>query len=235
MEEANDSLALPGLAWAAGPMAMTETPSALDCWREDRRLVERMLAGDAGAFAEFTRDVIPVLYRFAGRRLHGDEEATREVVQATLCVAMAKLGQFRGRAALTTWLCACCRNEIAAHFRRREKFRAEPLEDAEGRPMAEPRTAADGPERSLLRRENAALVHAALDELPRQYSRVLEWKYLDDLSVDEIGRRLERGTKAAESMLTRAREAFRAAYARLLSRPRAAGSPAAEDETWVEP
>jgi hypothetical protein len=53
--------------------------------------------------------------------------------------------------------------------------------------------------------------------------------------VDEIGRRLERGTKAAESMLTRARQAFRAEYARLLSRPRAAGSPAAEDETWVEP
>lgn len=230
MEEAKGSLALSGAVWAPGRAPMSATEAPLDCWREDRRLAERMLAGDQDAFAEFCRDALPVLYRFAGRQLRGDEEATREVVQATLAVAMAKLAQFRGRSALTTWLCACCRNEIAGHFRRREKFRAEPLDGGAG----EPRAPADGPERTLLRRESAALVHRALDELPRQYGRVLEWKYLEDLPVEEIARRLERGPKAAESMLTRARQAFRDVYARLLSRPRVAGSPGTEDEWWVE-
>lgn len=184
-----------------------------DCWREDLRLVERMLAGDEAAFAEFSGECIPVVYRFARRRLRGDDELTREIVQATLCVALARLRQFRGRAALTTWLCACCRNEIAAHYRRTGRDRereADQIVDLGALPAA-----GDGPERTALRQEGAALVHRALDELPRQYARVLEWKYLEELSVDEIAGRLERGQKAAESLLTRARDAFRVVYDRL--------------------
>jgi RNA polymerase sigma-70 factor (ECF subfamily) len=59
------------------------------------------------------------------------------------------------------------------------------------------------------------VVEATLDALPGHYGEVLEWKYLDGYSVDEIARRLEVGPKAAESQLTRAREAFRSAIADL--------------------
>jgi RNA polymerase sigma-70 factor (ECF subfamily) len=219
MGEIAGPLSLPGLGWARQRRdGVTDATDAPDCWREDRALVERMLAGDEAAFAEFARDCIPALYRFARRRLRGDEELTRDIVQSTLCVAFAKLGQFRGKAALTTWLCACCRNEIAAYYRRAGRLAAQSL-DAE--PLAELRLAAPGPgaDRELLRREDAALVHRALDALPRPYGAVLEWKYLDDLTVDQIAARLERGTKAAESLLTRARAAFREIYRRLVERP----------------
>ena len=53
------------------------------------------------------------------------------------------------------------------------------------------------------------VVEATLDALPGHYGEVLEWKYLDGHSVQEIASRLELGPKAAESLLTRAREAFR--------------------------
>ena len=43
----------------------------------------------------------------------------------------------------------------------------------------------------------------------------LEWKYVDGLSVAEIGVRLGRSRKAAESLLDRARGAFRDAFAAL--------------------
>jgi RNA polymerase sigma-70 factor (ECF subfamily) len=161
-----------------------------------------------------------VVYRFARRRLHGDDELTREIVQATLCVALAKLRQFRGRAALTTWLCACCRNEIAAHYRRTSRDRARAADQIVD--LGALAATGDGPERMAMRLEGAALVHRTLDELPRQYARVLEWKYLDELSVDQIAGRLERGQKAAESLLTRAREAFRVVYDRLAGRAEAA-------------
>ena len=74
---------------------------------------------------------------------------------------------------------------------------------------------APGPEQELLCRESGELVHAVLDQLPPRYGRALQWKYLERLSVDEIGSRLEIGTKAAESLLSRARAAFRAGYLRL--------------------
>ena len=53
------------------------------------------------------------------------------------------------------------------------------------------------------------IIEATLDALPGRYGEVLEWKYIDELSVQEIAERLKLGPKAAESMLTRARESFR--------------------------
>ena len=51
-----------------------------------------------------------------------------------------------------------------------------------------------------------------LDHLPGSYGDVLEWKYLQEMSVAEIAARLGVGYKAAESILTRARVAFREGF-----------------------
>ena len=58
-----------------------------------------------------------------------------------------------------------------------------------------------------------------VDALPSHYGDVLEWKYIDDLSVIEIAQRLAIGPKAAESLLTRAREAFRQTMLELADAP----------------
>ena len=185
--------------------------------RQERTLVRRMLAGEERAFERFADEYLPQLYRFAQRRLGGDGELTREIVQITTCKAIAKLGTFRGESMLMTWLCAVCRNEIAGHFRRvgRMGYEVEISEAA-----LEPVEAANpgrlsGPEGELLRREKADLVHAALDALPPHYGRALEWKYLENLSVKEIAARMDVGAKAAESLLTRARQAFKEGYGAL--------------------
>ncbi len=52
-----------------------------------------------------------------------------------------------------------------------------------------------------------------LDALPRAYGDALEWKYVHGHSVREIAARLNLGEKAAESLLTRARQAFRDGFA----------------------
>lgn len=180
-----------------------------------------MIAGDEEAFEEFADGYIPALYRFAQRRLR-DRELTRDIVQETVCKAIGKLATFRGEAGLMTWLCACCRNEIAAHFRKAGRnpsgYAVEMTEDlaVEEHPLR-PGTPVDGPERALLRKETGDLVHVALDAMPPHYSRVLEWKYLDRLSVKEIADRLRSTPKAAESLLTRSRNSFRQEYERLVA------------------
>jgi RNA polymerase sigma-70 factor (ECF subfamily) len=47
--------------------------------------------------------------------------------------------------------------------------------------------------------------------LPSRYGDVLEWKYVDGKSVEEIGVALGIGHTAAQSLLARARVAFRGA------------------------
>ena len=184
---------------------------------DEREFVRRMIAGDEAAFELFADSYVPALYRFAARRLDGDRELTGDIVQTTLCKAIAKLSTFRGDSALMTWLCACCRNEIAGHFRKKMRpIREVDLEAVEETSAAELRGAAPEPaDAAALRGETRRLVHDALDELPPHYGQVLEWKYLENLPVKEIATRLDLGPKAAESLLTRARDAFRRVHTRL--------------------
>ncbi len=170
----------------------------------DLDLVGRMLAGEERAFETFGERYFKALYRFTSARLEGDRDLTREIVQIAMMKALSKLETYRGEASLLTWLCSCCRNEILMHFRRR---RTAPtgVELEEGRDLRDP-------EIVLLGKERANRVHMTLDGIPGHYARALEWKYLDRLPVQEIASRMGVLPKAAESLLTRAREAFRKTY-----------------------
>ena len=180
----------------------------------DRALVRRLLRGEEEAFEVFFAGYFPRLYRFALARLGHNEDAAEEIVQATLCQALPALKTYRGEAALFTWLCTLCRREMSAHFRRQAKEPAasEPLDDSpEIRSALESLAGAleDNPEDHLRRGEIARVVQTILDFLPGGYGDALEWKYALGLSVKEIADRLRLSPKAAESLLTRAREAFR--------------------------
>src|SRR5882724_1289296 len=174
---------------------------------EERSLVRRMRAGDDEAFQWFAEHYAPALFRFAASRVRSEPELVRDVVQTTLCRFMEKLDGYRGESSIFTWLCAVCRNEIAGHFRRAGRGEVE-LDEANGRESGD----AGNPEAEYLAGENDRLVHVALDALPPRHARVLEWKYIECLSVREIAERINLSEKAAESLLTRARAAFRAIF-----------------------
>jgi RNA polymerase sigma-70 factor (ECF subfamily) len=183
----------------------------------DLDLARRVLAGDESACETLFAEYFPRLYRFARIRLGGDEQAAEEVVQTTLIRAVRKLHTFRGEAALFTWLCTLCRREIGAWLERTGRTAEVPLvEDHPASRMALEAAAglagAD-PESEAGRRELSRLVQLTLDHLPGRYGQVLEWKYIQGLAIDEIAERLGVGYKAAESLLTRARQSFRDAFA----------------------
>ena len=203
---------------------------------EDRHLAEGLRAGDARAFERFTSSCLPALYRFAASRLHGDRELVREIVQTTVCKALANLATFRGEASFFTWLCACCRNEIAMHYRRQKSLRREvPLPEerdplpAAGSPLPE------GATEQLLREERARLVHLALDLLPPHHARALGMKYLENASVRDIAAALKLRPKAAESLLTRARIAFRGHCDRLTQDLEPSALPTASPSAHPDP
>ena len=177
-----------------------------------------MIRGDESAFARFSEHFIPALYRFAFFRLDQNRDLTCDIVQNTVCKVIAKLDSFRGEAAFMTWLCACCRTEIAMHFRKegRRPRGVELSDESITAAVSRESVVTAEPEGELLHKERGVLVHMALDLLPDRYRQALVWKYLEDLPVKEIAVRLEVGPKAAESLLTRARQAFRSHYERLL-------------------
>lgn len=185
----------------------------------DRDLVARLLAGDEDAFEGFFDQYFSGLYRFALSRLDGDETLAQEMAQATMVQAIDKLDTYRAEAALMSWLVSFCLNEIRAHFRREKRYAPEAELD-EGRPEIRDglgllMTGLPDPDDAARTKDVEGLVHLALDELPPHYARALEWKYLEALPVVEIAMRLDLSAKATESLLTRARDAFRTGFAQL--------------------
>ncbi|RMF75576.1 MAG: RNA polymerase sigma factor [Acidobacteria bacterium] len=176
----------------------------------ERQLVERILAGDEDAFEMFFHEMFPRLYRFVCRWTGGNEDLAEDVTQATLIRAMDKLATWRGDAPLFSWLCTIARREAGLGTRRAIREHHEDLDDgAVARRVDGNPPEMISQESELMQADLRSRVHAALDALPERYARCLEWKYVHDLSVREIALRLGTTEKAAESLLGRARLAFR--------------------------
>ena len=99
--------------------------------------------------------------------------------------------RYRGEAALYTWFCQICRNVLADHFRSNGRsagasccWKTSPNARAILESLAAPVATSRRP--ACWREQVHRIVEATLDSLPGRYGEVLEWKYIDGLSVREI-------------------------------------------------
>ena len=196
----------------------------------DRELVDRLLRGERTAFDQFFNEYYPKLYRFVRRRMPRDAAGAEDVAQATLCRALESLRGYRGEAALMTWLCTICRREMSARWQENRLYADAPAlaeDDPQIRVALESLLAAEQGDPLLAtdREQIGQSIRAALDYLPAPYAEILECKYLRDMSIGEIARQMGRSPKATESLLTRARDAFREAFALLPGSTRGALTP----------
>lgn len=140
-----------------------------------------------------------------------------DIVQCALIKAVRNLASYRGEAALRTWLIEIARHELADVLRKAARRPVHlSLDEAEvARVVAaqlrvpEHREPA-GELQTRSRRKNVIMV---LDRLPERYARALEAKYGDGLSVEEISVQLGLTETAVQSLLARARDAFRRRWA----------------------
>ena len=174
-----------------------------EVWRE-RGLRDAAAAGDPAAWRALYDAAYDRVAGYARWRAGGRADLADEVVQETWLTAARKLRSFDpGRAAFAAWVTGIAANVMRNHLRARRRGRTTPLSGAE--PAAGPATdPADRAER----------VAHTLAALPDRYEQVLRAKYLDHLTVDQIAASRGETPKAVESLLSRARQAFREAYER---------------------
>jgi len=185
-------------------------------YEADRQLVARMRAGEQRAFDEFFAVCAVRLTAFATRRSGLDFSSLEDIVQNTLIKAVRNLDSYRGDAALLTWVTEICRHELAdVHRKAARRPIHESLDSMDSTAatvlqlrLPEP----SEPPGELEKHLRAAAILRVLEALPKQYALALEAKYGDGFSVDEIAKLLEVTPIAAQSLLARARDAFRAAW-----------------------
>lgn len=170
-------------------------------WRE-RGLREAVLAGDEQAWETWYDESYSKLYAYVLWRSGGLRDHADELVQEAWLTAVKRLASFDpGAGSFAGWLRGIAAGLARNHFRRRRRTWF--------LPAPEPEAPAEAP---LLERERAEQVARTLAELPEPYEAVLRAKYLDGLDVAAIAEARGVSAKAVESMLSRAREAFRTCY-----------------------
>ena len=151
------------------------------------------------------------LYRFALSRVGSPQEA-EEVTQEALVDAIDSLERYQGRSSLLTWICAIARRKISDRFRDRQRTRSqiriEELEYAM-QELVQGGGSTRGVLELLEEEEVQEALDATLEMLPREYHRALVLKYMDHHTLQEMAELLGKGSKAVESLLGRARQAFR--------------------------
>ncbi|MHC4225140.1 MAG: RNA polymerase sigma factor [Planctomycetota bacterium] len=175
----------------------------------ERTLRKNALAGDEAAWRILYERAYAPLYIYVDRRTAHDRPETDEIVQECWLVAVRRLRSFDpDRGTFLAWLLGIAGNVV----RNRRRSRARQAREKEAGALDTAGPARASAERT---REVAEQIAVAMAALSNRYRAVLRAKYEQQLSVAEIAARWRESTKAIESLLTRARAAFRTVYKEL--------------------
>jgi RNA polymerase sigma-70 factor (ECF subfamily) len=190
---------------------------------DDPALARRVAAGDVPAFERLMRRHNRRLYRLARATLRDAHEA-EDALQEAYLSAYRAIGQFRGEAALATWLSRLVLNECLGRLRKQARrdnvvpmLRSgdgagdEATLEAERDAMDSP--AAERPDQALGRAEMRALIERKLDELPEVFRVVFVLRCVEELSVEETAQCLGIPEATVRTRHVRARSLLREALA----------------------
>jgi len=160
----------------------------------------RVAPDPAFAVLELYDEALPQVYGYLLARC-GNRVVAEELTSETFLAAVR--GARDGGPVSTAWLIGVARHKLVDHWRRVEREHRGLRQVYEEDPVTDPW---DGFVDTLH-------AHAVLAELGAHHRCALTLRYLDGLPVAEVARCLGRTVHATEALLTRARAAFRRAYA----------------------
>jgi len=171
---------------------------------EERELIGRVLAGDPTAERTLYDAHVDRVFRLV-YRMAGDLDRAQDYTQETFIRAFSRLAEFRGEAALSTWLGSIAISVTLNGLRklRRRNEREVALED--GMPVGRFSSPADPDLKSRLAQ--------AIDDLPDGYRAVFVMHDVEGYTHEEIGTSLGVHPGTSKAQLFRARARLREALA----------------------
>lgn len=185
---------------------------------DDAALAARLVAGDRAAFEVLMRRHNRRLYRMARAVLRDPTEA-EDAMQDTYLRVWRSIGQFRGDAALSTWIARVLLNECT-HRLRRSARRQNVIPIVSTIPQAEVDAVADSnaelPEQTVARLEARALIERKLEALPERFRLVFLLRSVEELDIETVSELLDVPAATVRSRHFRAKAMLREQLARAL-------------------
>ena len=159
----------------------------------DETLVKRALAGSDRAWMALVRRYDRRVYNYAFR-MSGNAEDARDLAQEVFLGVFRNLSGFRGDGAFAAWLFRIAAFRCTDHLRRRRPMGE--FDEATAPPAEDP-----GPqEEAAMSRANRRIL-AALEALPAAQRHVVELKFFQQFTFEDIGMQLGISPNTAKTRL----------------------------------
>ncbi|HSB64517.1 MAG TPA: sigma-70 family RNA polymerase sigma factor [Thermoanaerobaculia bacterium] len=172
-------------------------------------LVQRLKGGDGSAYEEFVRAHGARALGVA-RRLLGDGPDAEDAVQDAFLSAWKAMGQFDGRAALSTWLHRITINAAIARLKSRTRRRETPMDTFDPDPSGDESggNVPDPKPDPVAQADLARIVWGEIEELPDEERAVLVLRDVEEFPSKEVAAALGISDAAVRQRLHRARQAL---------------------------
>ena len=196
----------------------------------ESELVDKAVAGDCVAIQQLLVSSAPALSRFATSRLPmsvRDVVDPEDIVQQTFTQAFRSISQYRQQEGATflSWLTGIAENKIMDTVKGLQREKRGGKRQRVRHVATESRSVADlvnllsagshTPSRSVARHEVVGAIQKAIDELPEEYRRAVQFRLLECKSLEETAKLMNRSPRAIQRLIDRAKKKMRAALGRL--------------------
>lgn len=161
--------------------------------KDDAQFVERVLAGDQGAFNDLVRQYHGLCYHVAFKILRNTSDA-EEIIQDAFIKVYGALAEFRGEASLKTWILRIVWR--LSLNRQRDRARSSWVRlglDGHGETEVEsvPGRHTEHPDRAYQARDTREKILEAVDRLPEPLRQALVLHGFEELGYDDVARILQ--------------------------------------------
>jgi RNA polymerase sigma-70 factor (ECF subfamily) len=175
----------------------------------DLELVNKAKDGDQAAFAKLMSRYKESVYYMILKMVHNRDDA-EDLTMVAFSKAFHNLANYSADFAFSTWLFRIATNNCI-DFIRKKKLQTSsldhstPNEDGESTPIAV-KDKSMTPEESIIKDQRAIKIREVIQQLSPKYRQLIELRYFDELSYEEIAAQLDLPLGTVKAQLFRAKD-----------------------------
>lgn len=177
--------------------------------QDDLKLVEKAKTGDQASFGVLMSRYRDSVFFMMLKMVHNRDDA-EDLTQEAFAKAFNNISNYSADFAFTTWLFRIATNN-GIDYLRKKRLQVSSLEETQDTEEGETQQVsvkdhAPDPEESMMKTQRAQKIRTAVEGLSPKYKALVEMRYLEELTYEEISEKLDLPLGTVKAQLFRAKD-----------------------------